>query len=118
LIDSDIANMIMYTIGGIAVNDTTLSVDIIKENGYRKDFLTHRNTFNNRFIQSTPKLIDRRSRWLDDQGGLDMFQRAKAQFKDLYENYQTEPLPPGSHEAIRAIVNETEAGLGLPKSEY
>jgi trimethylamine--corrinoid protein Co-methyltransferase len=120
LMDADMAAMIMYTIGGIPVNDTTLSIDIIKENGYRKDFLTHRNTFNNRFIQSAPKLIDRRtrSRWLDDQGGLDMYQRAKAQFKKLYDTYQVDPLPEGAHEAVRAIVNQTEADLGLPKSEY
>lgn len=120
LMDADMAEMIMYAIGGIPVNDATLSVDIIHENGYRKDFLTHRNTFNNRFIQSAPKLMDRRtrSRWLEDQGGLDMYQRAKKRFKDLYDNHQPDPLPEGAHEAIRKIVNRTEADLGLPKSEY
>lgn len=120
LMDADMAKMIMYAVGGIPVNDETLSLDIIKENGYKKDFLTHRNTFKNRFIQSSPKLIDRRTRvrWLEDQGGLDMFQRAKKQFKDLYDNYQPDPLPEGAHEAIRAIVHRTEEGFGLPKSEY
>jgi trimethylamine--corrinoid protein Co-methyltransferase len=120
LMDADMAKMIMYAIGGIPVNDATLSLDVIKENGYRKDFLTHRNTFNNRFIQSAPKLIDRRtrSRWIDDEGGLDMRQRAMKQFKDLYANYQPEPLPPGAHEAVRAIVTAAEASLGLPPSEY
>ena len=120
LMDADMAKMIMYAIGGIPVNDATLSLDVIKENGYRKDFLTHRNTFNNRFIQSAPKLIDRRtrSRWLEDQGGLDMRQRAQRQFKDLYENYQPDPLAPEAHAAIRAIVNRAERDLGLPESTY
>jgi trimethylamine--corrinoid protein Co-methyltransferase len=120
LMDADMAKMIMYAIGGIPVNDATLSLDVIKENGYRKDFLTHRNTFNNRFIQSAPKLIDRRtrSRWIDDEGGLDMCQRAKKQFKDLYDNYQPEPLMEGAHEAVRAIVRAAERSLGLPESEY
>jgi trimethylamine--corrinoid protein Co-methyltransferase len=120
LMDADMANMIMYAIGGIPVNDETLSLDVIKQNGYKKDFLTHRNTFANRFIQSSPKLIDRRtrSRWLEDEGGLDMCQRAKKQFKHLYENYQPAPLSIEAHESIRRIVNETEAGFSLPPSEY
>ena len=120
LMDADMAKMIMYSIGGIPVNDATLSLDVIKENGYRKDFLTHRNTFNNRFIQSSPKLIDRRtrSRWLEDEGGVDMLARAKRWFKDLYDNYQPEPLKEGAHEAVRAIVLKAEASLGLPPSEY
>jgi trimethylamine--corrinoid protein Co-methyltransferase len=120
LMDSDVADMVKYTVAGIPVNDETLSVDIIKDVGYAKNFLSHKNTFTNRFIQSAPKLIDRRTRvrWLEDQGGLDMFQRAQKQFKDLYDNYQPQPLPPGAFEAIRAIVNKAEADFGLPKSDY
>ena len=117
---ADMAEMIMYAIHGIPVNDATLSVDVIRQNGYKKDFLTHRNTFTNRFIQSNPKLIDRRNRarWLEDEGGVDMAVRAKRRFRELYDNYQPSPLAPEAHAAIRQIVNETEAGLGLPKSEY
>jgi trimethylamine--corrinoid protein Co-methyltransferase len=45
LIDADIADMIQFSLNGIAVTDETLSVDVTKEVGYKKDFLTHRHTF-------------------------------------------------------------------------
>jgi trimethylamine--corrinoid protein Co-methyltransferase len=119
LMDADMAEMIMYAIGGIPVCDRTLSLDVIHQNGYKKDFLTHRNTFDNRFIQSSPKLIDRRtrSRWLEDEGGLDMVQRAQKRFKQLYDNHQPPPLPDAARQAVRALVVEAEASFGLPPSE-
>jgi trimethylamine--corrinoid protein Co-methyltransferase len=117
--DADIAEMILYALKGIPVNDATLSLDVIKQNGYKKDFLTHRNTFNNRFIQSNPKLMDRnnRARWLEN-GGLDLAARAKRRFMELYDNHQPAPLAPEVHAAIHKIVNEAEAGFGLPPSAY
>ena len=120
IVDADIAEMILYAVRGIPVNDETLSLDVIRQNGYKKDFLTHRNTFSNRFIQSSPKLIDRRNRarWLEDGGGLDMAARAKTRFMELYNNYQPAPLAPEAHEAIRKIVNAAEADFGLPPGEY
>ena len=120
LMDADMAQMILYAVGGIPVTDQTLSLDVIHDNGWRKDFLTHRDTFKNRFIQSSPKLIDRRtrSRWLEDAGGLDMAARARLRFKDLYDNHQPEPLAEEARRAIREVVTRTEASLGLPASEY
>lgn len=120
VMDADMAEMIMYALQGIPVNDATLSVDVIRDNGYKKDFLTHRNTFKNRFIQSNPKLIDRRSRtrWREDGGGLDMAARAKRRFMELYRDYQPAPLAPEAQAAVRRIVHEIEAGLGLSPSEY
>ena len=39
LLDSDIIDMIMYFLQGVEVNDETLSVDEIKEGGYKSHFL-------------------------------------------------------------------------------
>ena len=77
LMDAEMAEMMLYSMDGIVVNDETLSVDVIKEVGPRGDFLSHMNTFENMHIQSKPKLIDRltRDRW-KEAGSLDMEARA------------------------------------------
>ena len=77
LMDAEMAEMMLFSMDGIVVNDETLSVDVIKEVGPRSDFLAHMNTFENMYIQSKPKLIDRltRDRW-NEAGHLDMESRA------------------------------------------
>ena len=62
LMDAEMAEMMLFSMDGIVVNDETLSVDVIKEVGPRSDFLAHMNTFENMYIQSKPKLIDRLTR--------------------------------------------------------
>lgn len=78
------AEMMLFSMDGIVVNDETLSVDVIKEVGPRSDFLAHMNTFENMYIQSKPKLIDRltRDRW-NEAGHLDMESRALIAAKEL-----------------------------------
>ena len=117
LMDCDFAEMIKYTVGGIPVNDRTLSLDIIHEIGYAKDYLSHKDTFNNRHIQSNPSLIDRkmRGRW-EEAGSTTMVERASKKARDLLENYQPDPLPKETMQAMRAIINEAEDELGLPKT--
>jgi len=119
MMDCDFAEMIKYSLGGIPVNDRTLSLDIIHEVGYAKDFLSHKDTFNNRHIQSKPALMDRRmrGRWEED-GSTSMVDRARAKAHDLLENYKPEPLPAGVMDRIRGIINEAEEEFGLPKSGH
>lgn len=117
LMDADVADMVKYTLAGILVNDDTLSVDIIKEVGYANNFLSHRNTFKNRTIQSQPALIDRnmRGRWAD-RGSTTMTERAETRLRHIMENHQVPELPPAVRKQIRAIVNEAEDHYGLPLS--
>ncbi len=117
LMDADIANMIHYAISGVAVNDETLAVDVTREVGYQKDFLTHRNTFNNRKIQSNPKLIDRqmRNRW-EESGASSMEERAGKAAINLVDTYQPKQLADAAKTAIRQIINETEKQRKLPAS--
>ena len=79
LMDAEMAEMMLFSMDGIVVNDETLSVEVIREVGPRSDFLSHMNTYENMHIQSKPKLIDRltRDRW-NEAGGLDMEARALA----------------------------------------
>lgn len=117
MMDADIAEMMLYATGGIAVNDGTLSVDVTKEVGYKKDFLTHRNTFSNRHIQSQPKLIDRqmRNRW-EESGSTTMTERAQVMAKKLIDEYRPQALAEEAKSAIRRIVNAREKELGLETS--
>jgi trimethylamine--corrinoid protein Co-methyltransferase len=118
MMDADIAEMILYAVRGVTVSDETLSVDVTKEVGYRKDFLTHRHTFKNRHIQSNPALIDRqmRNRWAET-GQTDMPARAEALARKLIAEYRPAPLAEEAGRAIRAIVNAREKELGLEPSQ-
>ena len=118
MMDADMAEMILFAVKGIAVNDETLSVDLIKEVGYRKDFLTQRDTFKNRHIQSSPKLIDRQmhNRWAE-AGSTDMPARAEVLARRLIAEYRPAPLGEEAAAAIRALVNQRENELGLAPSQ-
>jgi trimethylamine--corrinoid protein Co-methyltransferase len=118
LVDADLASMIHHTIAGFPVNDQTLSLDLIFENGHRRAFSRHPDTRRNRFILSAPLLIDRRSRikWQEDSGGLDIFQRAKKLFLELNADYQGEPLPAEAGARVRSLVTDAEKNLGFAES--
>lgn len=119
MMDCDFAEMIKYSLGGIEVNDRTLSLDIIHEVGYAKDYLSHKDTFKNRHIQSNPSLMDRRMRGRWEEGGsTTMVERAAAKARHLLETYQPEPLSPEVMDKVRAIINEAEEEFGLPKSNH
>ena len=117
LMDSDVADMVKYSVAGIPVNDDTLSVDIIREVGSAKNFLAHKNTFTHRKMQSQPSLIDRnmRGRW-EERGSTTMTERAELKLRHILDNYQPPELPEETRKAIRAIVNEAEAHYNLPLS--
>jgi trimethylamine--corrinoid protein Co-methyltransferase len=106
--------MIKYVVQGIPVNDETLATDVIHEIGVGKDFLSHENTYKHMRSQSQPKLIDRRTRedW-DAAGRTDIYERAMEEVRYILENHQPDPLPEGSAETIRSIVEEAEGELGV-----
>jgi trimethylamine--corrinoid protein Co-methyltransferase len=118
LMDSDVADMIKFSLAGVPVNDETLSVDIIKEIGHSGIFLGHKNTFANRKIQSQPALIDRnmRGRWTD-RGSTTMTDRAKLKLKDILATHRPPELSPETRAAVRAIVNEAERAYGVELSQ-
>lgn len=118
LMDAEMAEMMLFSMDGIVVNDETLSVDVIKEIGPRGDFLSHMNTYENMHIQSKPKLIDRltRDRW-NEKGGLDMEARALAAAKQILATWEPDPLDPVAFERVRAVVNRAERDYGVPESQ-
>mgnify|MGYP001813399098 FL=1 len=114
VMDNEFARMIKYLVQGIPVNDETLAVDVIKEIGVGKDFLSHASTYKHMRTQSQPKLIDRRMRedW-QAAGATDIYQRALEEARYILENYKPDPLPDDVPAAIRSIVEEAEAELGI-----
>jgi trimethylamine--corrinoid protein Co-methyltransferase len=115
VMDNEFAKMIKHVVMGIPVNDETLSVDVIKEVGPFKDFLSHKNTFQNMKIQSSPRLMDRRVRaqW-EGAGSPTLYDRAVAEARRLMEKHHPEPLSAEVALELRRIVEETERELGIP----
>ena len=118
LMDADMADMVKFTLAGVPVRDETLSVDIIKEIGHSGNFLSHKNTFVNRKIQSQPMLIDRnmRGRW-EERGSSTMTERAKAKLADILATHKPPELPQEAKAKIRAIINEAEEAYGVELSD-
>lgn len=118
VIDCEFADMIQFGLAGIPVNDETLSVDLIKELGSGKDYLSHKNTFQNRKKQSQPKLMDRRMKgpWERD-GSTDMVQKAKIRAKEILATYKPVPIPQEILLKVQAIINEAEDEFGLPHTK-
>jgi trimethylamine--corrinoid protein Co-methyltransferase len=114
VMDNEFARMIKFLVQGIPVNDETLAVDVIKEIGVGKDFLSHASTYKHMRTQSQPKLIDRRMRedW-EASGRKDIYQRALEEARYILENHKPDPLPDDVLAAIRFIVEEAEAELGI-----
>jgi trimethylamine--corrinoid protein Co-methyltransferase len=116
VMDNEFARMIKHIVQGIAVNDETLAVDVIHEIGVGNNFLSHDHTFQHMRSQSQPKLIDRRTREDWEAGGRsDLYQRALEEARYILENHKPDPLPEDVLAAIRSIVEEAEAELGVRK---
>lgn len=119
VMDNEFARMIKHVVKGIPVNDETLAVDVIREIGPFKDFLSHDSTLKHmREVQSQPRLIDRTMRedW-EKSGRTDMTQRAEEQARHILETHKPEPLPDRVLATLRSIVEEAEEQLGISKKK-
>jgi trimethylamine--corrinoid protein Co-methyltransferase len=116
VMDAEFARLVKYTVNGVAVNDETLSVDVINDVGAFKDFLSHEDTYRHMRSQSQTKLIDRRVReeWAAD-GATTLYDRARAEALRLLETHEPTPLPEGAAEEMAAIVADAERELGAEK---
>jgi len=114
VLDHEIAQMVLYALQGVPVNDETLSVDIIKEMGIGKDYLSHPSTFNYMKSQSQAYLIDRRMRedW-ETTGSMDMYGRANEKVISILETHEPPNLPDDVLQDVRSIVVESERELGV-----
>ncbi len=116
VMDNEFAKMIKHTIRGFRVDKEALAVDVIKEIGPARNFLTHHHTLQHMRTQSQPELIDRKG--FEDwkaAGGTDIYRRAAEKAKSILESHKPEPLLNDVSNRIRAIIAETEDELGVSK---
>ena len=114
VIDNEIAEMIKFTLNGIPVNDETLAVNVIREMGIGKDYLSHKSTYQHMASQSRARLMDRRMRedWEAD-GSKDIYQRAHVKMVNILETYEPPQLSNSVLQDIREIVVEAEKEQGV-----
>ena len=114
VIDNEIAEMIKFTLNGVPVNDETLAVNVIREMGIGKDYLSHESTYQHMASQSRAQLMDRRMRedWEAD-GSKDIYQRAHEKMSNILETYEPPQLSSSVRQDIREIVDEAEKAQGV-----
>lgn len=112
VLDHEIAGMVLHSLGGIVVNDETLSVDVIRELGIGKDYMSHESTYKHMKSQSQAQIIDRRMRedW-EAAGSTDIYKRAHDRVIEILETYEPAPLPENVLNTIQSIVEEAEKEL-------
>jgi trimethylamine---corrinoid protein Co-methyltransferase len=114
VMDADFIKMIKFAVGGIPVNDDTLSVDLIKEVGQFKDYLAHENTYDHMRMYPQPRLMDRRMRedW-EASGSKDMYTKAMEFAREILKTHKPDPLSDHILAELRAIVQGAEEELGV-----
>ena len=112
VLDHEIAGMVLHSLDGIVVSDETLSVDVIRELGIGKDYMSHESTYKYMRSQSQAQIIDRRMREDWEMGGsTDAYKRAHNKMIDILENYKPPPLPANVLNTIQSIVEDAEKEL-------
>jgi trimethylamine--corrinoid protein Co-methyltransferase len=117
LIDAEIVRMTRRVMQGITVDDIHLAAEIMKAVGPGGTFLSqpHTKQFMRKELSNT-RIFDRRmlGAWEAD-GGLDTFQIANKQAKDILENYKPDPLPENVQRELRRIVEDAAGELAERK---
>ena len=116
VLDNEVAQMVKHAVNGIPVNDETLAVDVTKEIGIGKDFLSHDSTYRHMRSLSAPLIFDRKMRedW-EQAGRIDIYTKATERAREILETHKPEPLPEDVRKKIRLIVEKAEAELGISK---
>ncbi len=113
IMDDEMIRMIQIAIKGITITDETLDMDVIHEVGPGGSYITHDHTLSAMRSQSQARLFDRRSRdvWMEHTGGQPIRERAYEAAIDILNNHKPIPLPEGTPETMREIVEEFENEL-------
>mgnify|MGYP006288831941 CR=1 FL=1 len=90
---------------GITVNDESLALDLIKEQGPHGEYLSTEHTVEHFRDDWFPELFDRNNHdtW-KAQGGTDLHRRAMQQLENILENYTPAALEPEKQKEIREIL--------------
>ena len=114
VMDDEIARMIKFAVGGIAVTDETMAVDDISRVGASGDFLSLDATLKHMRELSQTDLLDRRVRedW-ESRGATDLATRTRARALELVESHQPLPIDPDVAEQVRRIIEAADREKGV-----
>ena len=114
VMDNEFAHMIKHTLKGFEVDEASLAVDVIHQIGPGKDFLSHAHTFDHMHSQSKSELIDRKGTedW-KAAGGRDIYHKSREKAEAILDTHKPAPLPGHVASAIKALIEETEAEMGV-----
>ncbi len=112
--DNEIAKMIKFVVGGIAVTDETMAVDDIAKVGAFGDFLSLDATLRHMRELSQTDLLDRRVRedW-EARGATDLATRARARALELVESHRPLPIDPDVAEQVHRIIAVADREKGV-----
>ncbi len=114
VMDNEIARMIKFAVGGIAVTDETMAIDDIAKVGAFGDFLSLDATLKHMRELSQPAVLDRRVRedW-ESRGATDLASRSRARALELVESHQPAPVDPDVAEEVRHIIAAADREKGV-----
>ncbi len=114
VMDNEIARMIKFAVGGIAVTDETMAIDDIAKVGAFGDFLSLDATLKHMRTLSQTDLLDRRVRedW-ESRGATDLATRTRARALELVESHQPLPIDPDVAEQVRRIIEAADREKGV-----
>ena len=114
VMDNEFARMIKQCVRGITVDDQTLAVDDIAAVGSFGDFLSLDATLRHMRELSQPEFLDRRVRedW-EERGSSDLHGRCLAKAREVLAEYRPVQLDDEVRERIHAIVEKTDALVGV-----
>jgi trimethylamine--corrinoid protein Co-methyltransferase len=116
LLDAEIHSIIQAMLAGIAVDDSSLALDVIRDVGPGGDYLVQRHTRDHMRELWQPRYMDRRtySAWSDDPGWARRAARERA--VDLLRTHEPEPLDPSvDAELDRIIAGAAEPAAGAAR---
>jgi trimethylamine--corrinoid protein Co-methyltransferase len=117
VISHEAAGMVRRLVRGIDDGMDNLGSDIIRQVGFRGDFLSTEHTlrwFKKEFYY--PDIIDRRGEeaW-KEAGSKSMLDRAREKVKDLVDSYEPHSLPEGVGEELDVIMQRAAAAHGMER---
>jgi len=115
LLDDEIIDYVLRMIAGFKVDADTLSVDLINSVGPFGTYLAEEDTCNRMHDLSTYKLMNRKNydMWEAD-GKPDIYELAHKRSLDILATHkQTNPLSEAQVKAIRQVLIDAEAELGV-----
>lgn len=110
VIDNELCGIVARSLRGIAVNDETLAVDVIKEVGPGGHYLANKHTLKHLKIEHfIPTILNRQMRDVWEKSGCkDLRQIAREKAVEILTKHQPEPLELDIEKELRAYIKEVE----------